>query len=165
MADETLQNSHGSKESDGLNATAIIAKIVEVVLAVFAVGLIVDPLNSFQRIHYTPRLKVDDIAIIYISLAGYIIINMLFLIGYLIGDRIPKKTSILFSAVGAVLHVVAGSVIVHNWRHLNGTYISISSNAIIASKQYLDMLISASFFAFLNAIVFVIDIFLTFKFE
>lgn len=61
-------------------------------MAVFIIGLMVDPLNSYQKIFNRPRTKLDDVAIVYISVAGYLLINMLFIIGYALGDRIPRKT-------------------------------------------------------------------------
>ena len=58
----------------------------------FAIGLIVDPLNSFQRLSIRTHFKLDDAAIIYITVAGFLIINALFIICQLMGDRIPKRT-------------------------------------------------------------------------
>lgn len=62
------------------------------VLAIFIIGLIVDPLNSFHWILNRPQLKLDDVAVIYISVAGYMLINILFLISRALGDRVPKRT-------------------------------------------------------------------------
>lgn len=58
----------------------------------FAIGLVVDPLNSFQKIMIRMHFKLDDAAIIYITIAGYLMINTLFIICQLLGDRIPKRT-------------------------------------------------------------------------
>jgi len=56
-------------------------------LTIVIVGLIVDPTNNgilaFDQNHS---------GIIYVSWPGYIIINTIILLGYLIGDRIPKRT-------------------------------------------------------------------------
>lgn len=67
------------------------------IVAVFAIGLAVDPMNSFQRIFNRSRFKLDDAATIYITIAGYILINTLFVISHLLGDRIPKRTVIIKS--------------------------------------------------------------------
>lgn len=64
---------------------------------------------------------------------------------------------LMFASVGALLHVVAGSLMVHNWRNLNGRYYY-SYNEIYPSKQYMDMLISAAVFTFVNAAVFIAEI-------
>ncbi|KAK0085604.1 hypothetical protein PV325_004786 [Microctonus aethiopoides] len=135
-----------------------------VILAVFIIGLMVDPLNSYQRIYNRLRTRLADVAIIYISVAGYLLINLLFVIGYTLGDKIPKRTSIMFSAVGSILHVVAASVMIHNWRTVMGSYVDFHNNATNSSKQYNDMLISSSVFTFINAVVFGIDVFVTMKY-
>jgi len=66
------------------------------ILAVFAIGLSVDPMNSFQRIFNKPRFKLDDAATIYVTVAGYILINSLFIISHMLGDRVPKRTVMSF---------------------------------------------------------------------
>jgi hypothetical protein len=65
------------------------------IVAIFAIGLAVDPMNSFQRIFNRSRFKLDDAATIYVTIAGYILINTLFVISHMLGDRIPKRTVIL----------------------------------------------------------------------
>lgn len=132
--------------------------MLEVIVAIFAIGLAVDPLNSFQRIFNKPRFKLDDAATIYISVAGYILINSLFVISHMLGDRVPKRTLLLFASVGVCMHVVAGSLMVHNWRKMNGSYYYVHNNEIHPSKQYMDMLISAAVFTFVNAAIFVAEI-------
>ncbi|XP_012282923.1 uncharacterized protein LOC105701075 [Orussus abietinus] len=164
MADESLQDSTIDKADRG-SAKAVLFKIAEVVLAVFSVGLIVDPFNSFQQIFNKPRTKLDDIAFIYITIGGFVIFNTLFAISHVLGDRIPKRTTMMFAAVGALFHVVAGSVIVHNWRKLHGDYVYVQNNAIYPSKQYMDMLISGAVFTFLDAAIFVAEVVFVFKYS
>lgn len=67
-------------------------------LSIFAVGLIVDPFNSFMRVFNKPRTKVDDIAFIYITIGGYMLINSILIITHLLGDRVPKRTVNIFPA-------------------------------------------------------------------
>jgi len=62
------------------------------IVAIFAIGLAVDPMNSFQRVFNKPRFKLDDAATIYITVAGYILINTLFILSHMLGDRVPKRT-------------------------------------------------------------------------
>ena len=71
----------------------------------------------------------------------------------------------IFSTLGALFHIIAASLIVHNWRKLNGGFIQAYNNEVYASKQYLDMLISGAFFTFLEATIFVFDVFLTFRYS
>ncbi|XP_015523098.1 protein snakeskin [Neodiprion pinetum] len=161
MAEDPVPDLEESKESSSNELIPIGVKILEVILAVFAIGLIVDPFNSFHRIGNKTLMKLDDVGIIYVPIAGYILINMIIIVGYLMGDRIPKKTAVLFPAVGAFLFVVAGSVIVHNWRKFRGNYVDVSNNATFASKQYMDMLISGAVFVFIDAAVFALDVYIT----
>lgn len=64
----------------------------------------------------------------------------------------------MFAAVGAFMHVVAGSLMVHNWRKMNNSYYFAHNNEIHPSKQYMDMLISAAIFTFVNAALFVAEL-------
>ncbi|XP_014237027.1 uncharacterized protein LOC106659155 [Trichogramma pretiosum] len=171
MADEggIQQSSHVEKDVvdgyDVVNTRSIMFKVAEVVLAVFAVGLIVDPFNSFHQIFlHQPKPKLDDIALIYVTLAGYLIINSVLVIGHLLGDRMPKRTSLLFTGVGTILHLVAGSLMVHNWRKLHSNYAYVYNDNTYASKQYADMLIAGSFFTFVDALVFGVDVFYTIRY-
>ncbi|XP_078033961.1 uncharacterized protein LOC144468402 [Augochlora pura] len=163
MADEGQQEQHAPKERKVARHLPFIMKIVEVILSVFAIGLIVDPMNSFHKLLIRTRFKLDDAAIIYISIASYLIINTLFIICHFLGDRIPKRTLILFTSLGALLHIVAGSVIVYNWRKIQGPYQS--NNEFYPSKQYMDMFISGAVFTFVNAVVFVVDVILTVRYS
>lgn len=163
MADEGQQVERAPKQKKILQRVPLFIKIIEIILAIFAIGLIVDPMNSYQRIIIKTRFKLDDAAIIYITVAGFIIINSLFVICQALGDLIPKRTLILFSSVGALLHVVAGSVIVYNWRKIQGPYYH--NNEFYPSKQYMDMFISGAVFTFANAAVFLAEIFCLIKFS
>lgn len=69
----------------------------------------------------------------------------------------------LFSSLGALLHIVAGSVIVYNWRKIQTPYYG-NNNEFYPSKQYMDMFISAAVFAFVNSLFFVLEVVLTVKY-
>ncbi|XP_043251576.1 uncharacterized protein LOC122396895 [Colletes gigas] len=156
MADDNPQDQRAPKKRKIITHLPFLIKIVEVVLAVFAIGLIVDPLNSFQQILTRTRFKLDHAAIIYITIAGYTIINTLFIICHFLGDNIPKRTLILFSSLGALLHIVAGTVIVYDWRKIVDPYYS--NNEFYPSKQYMDMFISGAVFTFVDAVVFIVEV-------
>ncbi|KAL6424623.1 hypothetical protein ACFW04_009961 [Cataglyphis niger] len=158
MADEDQQNQRPPPKNKILHHLPIAIKIIELIVAIFAIGLVVDPMNSFQRTFNRSRFKLDDAATIYVTVAGYILINGLFVISHMLGDRVPKRTLILFAFVGAIMHLVAGSLMVHNWRQMNGPYYYVYNNEIHPSKQYMDMLISAAVFTFVNVAVFVAEI-------
>jgi hypothetical protein len=166
MADESgMQNSHVEKidDPDVVSTKSVLVKCAEVVISVFAIGLIVDPFNDFFRTFVNQRrLRLDDIAIIYISVGSFVIINTVIILGHLMGDRMPKRTSLLFSITGVILHLVSGAVLVHIWTRTTGTGNAFNNN-IYASKQYNDMIISGAVFFFANVIVFAADVFLTIK--
>ncbi|CAD6241367.1 GSCOCG00002693001-RA-CDS [Cotesia congregata] len=166
MADETLPTEPVAKERKSLHVTTIVAKVTEVVLAVFIIGLVVDPLNSYhQRMYNRPRSKLDDVALIYTTVAGYLLINLLFIIGHALGDKIPKRMIIMFSVVGAIMHLISASVMVHSWRKAVGSYFDVQNNNIYSSKMYNDMMISASVFTFINAAVYAAEVFVTVKYS
>lgn len=158
MADEDQQSQRPAPKNKFLSHLPIVIKVIELIVATFAIGLSVDPMNSFQRIFNRPRFKLDDAATIYVTVAGYILINALFVLSHMLGDRVPKRTLLMFASVGALMHVVAGSLMVHNWRKMNGPYYYVYNNEVHPSKQYMDMLISAAVFTFVNAAVFVAEI-------
>ncbi|XP_058797845.1 uncharacterized protein LOC131668040 [Phymastichus coffea] len=169
MADEgTMQDAHVNKEYEEItvvSSKSVILKVVEVVISVFCIGLIVDPFNSFNTLfRYEPRPKLDDIVFIYITLGGFIIVNTICILGHLLGDRMPKRTSLLFSVTGSILHVIAGILIIVNHRKLSGNYGIFYNNNQYASKQYMDMMIASCFFTFVNALLFGIDVLFTIKY-
>lgn len=63
------------------------------------------------------------------------------------------------------MHVVAGSLMVHNWRNIDGRYYYMYNNEIYPSKMYMDMLISAAVFTFVNAAVFITEIIATIRYS
>ncbi|KAI4498591.1 hypothetical protein M0802_006297 [Mischocyttarus mexicanus] len=164
MADETQRTPEVPKETKISKHIPIAFKVVEIILSIFAIGLLVDPLNSLQKVFNKPRFKLDDAAFIYVTVAGYVMINTLFIICHLLGDRLPKRTMILFASLGAILHIVAGSLVVHNWRTIQRPYYAVN-NEIYPSKQYMDMLISSAVFIFVNALAFVAEVFLILKYS
>lgn len=158
MADEDQQSQRPAPKNKFLSHLPIVIKVIELIMAIFAIGLVVDPMNSFQKTFNRARFKLDDAATIYVTVAGYILINALFVLSHMLGDRVPKRTLIMFASVGALMHVVAGSLMVHNWRKMNGPYYYVFNNEVHPSKQYMDMLISAAVFTFVNAVVFLAEI-------
>ncbi|KOC61030.1 hypothetical protein WH47_04295, partial [Habropoda laboriosa] len=76
------------------------------ILAVLVIGLIVDPLNSYQKILIRTHFKLDDAAIIYVTVAGYLIINSLFVICHFMGDQIPKRTLVVLLIFVLVVYTI-----------------------------------------------------------
>ncbi|EZA62655.1 hypothetical protein X777_07470 [Ooceraea biroi] len=94
MADESQQSQEPtSKRRKILSHLPIAIKVLEVAMAIFAIGLAVDPMDSFQHVFTRSRFKLADAATIYITVAGYILINTLFILSHMLGDRVPKRTT------------------------------------------------------------------------
>lgn len=166
MADDSLSTVTIPKDRSGtMHRIQVILRIIQVCLAILIVGISVDPpFNHFQRIFNKPRATVGDIAIIYTAIIGYMIINILFLIGHVLGDRIPKRTLLLFSSVGAVLHIVAASMMIHTWRKVTGEYIEFYNNAIHSSQLYNNLFLTSAILTFLNAALFGCDVAFTLRY-
>lgn len=71
----------------------------------------------------------------------------------------------MFASVGAFMHVVAGSLMVHNWRKMNNSFYFAHNNVLQPSKQYMDMLVSAAVFTFVNAALFVAELVATIRYS
>lgn len=71
----------------------------------------------------------------------------------------------MFSVVGAIMHLISASVMVHSWRKAVGSYFDVQNNNIYSSKMYNDMMISASVFTFINAAVYAAEVFVTVKYS
>ncbi|EEB17303.1 conserved hypothetical protein [Pediculus humanus corporis] len=133
-----------------------ILKLIELCLAIIAVGLIVDPINngvlSFNHNHS---------GIVYVSWPSYIIINTILLISFVAGERIPKITQVLFSFIGGCLFVAAAAVSLENWRkHHSGEINLLKMNV----QQYSDQSIASGILALFCALTFFIDTVITLKF-
>lgn len=163
MAEDGAQS---SSDSDFIGTYPILAKVAQVIFAIFSVGLIVDPFNSFHKTAFGHRsAKLDDIAFIYITLGSFLIINTIFIIFHaILGERIPKRLAMMFTTVGCLFHIIAASLIIHNWRKMQGGLISTYNNETYGSKQYLDMLVSGGVFTFITFAAFVADAFVTIRY-
>ncbi|XP_014216717.1 uncharacterized protein LOC106645383 [Copidosoma floridanum] len=167
MADEGgLQNLRAEKDEDSSAYRKwLLFKVGEVVLSIIAIGLIVDPFDSFSRIFtHQPHLKLSDVAMIYVTLAGFIIVNGISVLAFFLGDRMPKITALLFTGLGTIMHLIAGGLMFHNWKKLNGNYAYVYNNHTFGSKLYLDMLISSTAITFINGLLFAGDVFVTVKY-
>ncbi|XP_015599326.1 uncharacterized protein LOC107269692 [Cephus cinctus] len=136
-----------------LKKSSFYCKIVELILLVISIGLIVDPLNSDMEINK------NHAAIIYTSICGYILINTIIILSYLLGERQPKKTSIVFSTMGAILSCVAGLILIHDWDTYQDNLIS------KYSSQYLNQMLSSGIFAILAIPFFILDAYFTNKYQ
>nr|KAF7437999.1 hypothetical protein H0235_000390 [Vespula pensylvanica] len=87
MPEESEKPSFSSRLQKYLKEAPFFCKIIELILCIISIGLIVNPFNEIHR------EDIDHVAIVYVSLCGYILINAIIILCHLLGDRIPKKTS------------------------------------------------------------------------
>ncbi|CAG9584863.1 unnamed protein product [Danaus chrysippus] len=149
----------GSTSDDGRTAVlkqhwCIGLRIVELLFAVIAIGLMVGALNSHQLANIDHR----HIALIYSTYSGFIIIVGVLIIARLLGESAGWRTSLGFSIIGAILFTATAAVIFYDWHR--SYYANVRPN-----KQFYDLVISSGVFSIINAVVFIVHAFLTFKKE
>ncbi|XP_015183205.1 PREDICTED: uncharacterized protein LOC107069967 [Polistes dominula] len=156
MPEESEKPTITSRLEKYLKEAPFFCKIIELILCVISVGLIVNPFNEISNKDI--KKDINDIAIVYVSLCGYILINAIIILCHLLGDRMPKKTAITFSVMGAVLCLAAGLVLIHDWTEY-------PNNLILPNvEQYSHQMISSAIFAIFASIVFTSDIYFTNKY-
>lgn len=118
-------------------------------------ALVIDPLKSAN----VGSRYLHHISLIFATYIGYMLIITLFLLGRIFQDRLPYKTSAIFSLVGAALFLTTGCVIFSEKDYL-------SRNNFFHPNMYMfNMLITSGVFAIVNFAVFVIDAILTIRFQ
>ncbi|OWR45276.1 ryanodine receptor protein [Danaus plexippus plexippus] len=158
-AEAQAKKEEGSTSEDGRTAVlkqhwCIGLRIVELLFAVIAIGLMVGALNSHQLANIDHR----HIALIYSTYSGFIIIVGVLIIARLLGESAGWRTSLGFSIIGAILFTATAAVIFYDWHR--SYYANVRPN-----KQFYDLVISSGVFSIINAVVFIVHAFLTFKKE
>ncbi|CAG9785998.1 unnamed protein product [Diatraea saccharalis] len=150
-------------------------RAVELVIAVIAIGLIVGALYSPQVVErniqhiaviYSAYSKCNftniDIFDVYLSnnsiTTGFIIITGVLIIARLLGETAGWRTNIGFSVIGAIMFTAAAAVIFYDWHR--SYYANQRPN-----KQAYDLLIASGVFGIINAVVFLVHAFFTFRKE
>ncbi|CAB3224424.1 unnamed protein product [Arctia plantaginis] len=150
----------GSNDRDSRAAAALKQhwcvglRALELIIAVIAIGLIVGALYSPDVVQSNHR----HIALIYAAYSSFIIITGVLLIARLFGETAGWRTSIGFSVLGVIMFVAAAAVIFYDWHR--SYYVNVRPN-----KQSYDLLISSGVFAVIEAAVFLVHVFITFKME
>lgn len=153
MAEETSSTPRLITRLKGyLKEAPIFCKIIELVLCAIAAGLVAGP---FQKNQMWPDMH--HVAIFHVAVCGYILINAILIMSHLLGERLPKKTALLFSTMGAILCCTAGLILINDWHNF-------STNMIHPYLQeYSDQTVAAGSFAILAALVFAVDTYFTNK--
>ncbi|KAL0107166.1 hypothetical protein PUN28_015588 [Cardiocondyla obscurior] len=154
MAEETSSVSNLLTRLKGyLKEAPFFCKIIELVLCIIAAGLVAGP---FQQNQIRPP-DIHHVAIFHVAIGGYILINGVLILSHFLGEKLPKKTALIFSTMGAILCCTAGLILIRDWDNF-------SSNLILAYLQeYSDQMVAAGSFAILAALIFAIDTYFTNK--
>lgn len=150
----------GSSTEDSRAAAAlkqnwcIGLRVIELILAVIAIGLIVGALTAPQVVQSNDR----HIALIYSAYSSFIIITGVLIVARLFGESAGWRTSIGFSIIGFIMFTAAAGIIFYDWHR--SYYTNIRPN-----KEVYNLLISSGVFAVVDAAVFLVHAFLTFRKE
>ncbi|XP_034948481.1 uncharacterized protein [Chelonus insularis] len=126
-------------------------KIIEVIFCVISVGLIIDPFNDQMQ------QNLNHAGMIYVSICGYIMINLIVIICYLYGEKMNKTMALVFSGLGAIMCFAAGVILIYDWKNFQNNYISRYYD------QYLEQMLASGIFAILAAFVFAIETYIIYK--
>ncbi|RLU27063.1 hypothetical protein DMN91_000862 [Ooceraea biroi] len=156
MADETTTTSSlAARLKKHFKEPSLFCKITELILCVIAMGLVAGPFQDNQTRPY----DIHYVAIFHVAVCGYVFINVVLIMGHLMGERLPKKTALIFTTMGMIMCGTAGIVLLCEWDNF-------SANLIRAYLQeYKNRIMAAGFFAILAAVVFAIDTYFTNKYN
>ncbi|XP_043278986.1 uncharacterized protein [Venturia canescens] len=154
MGEESGEAASGSpKLKKFLKEAPFFCKLIQLVMCVVSVGLIVDPFNNRMQGNF------NHAGLIYIAVGGYILINAIFVICYLYGERTGPKISLMFSRLGAILCFAAGVVLIYDYKNFQNNYISRYHD------QYLNQMLASGVFAILASVFFAIEMYFISKEE
>ncbi|XP_045772132.1 uncharacterized protein LOC123872043 [Maniola jurtina] len=129
-------------------------RIVEFILAVIAIGLLVGTQYAPQVFHSNIR----HISLVYSAYSSFIIITGVLIIARLLGESAAWRTSLAFSAVGAIMFIASAGIIFYDWHR--SYYANVRPN-----KGAYDLILSSGVFAVIDGAVFLIHAFFTFRKE
>lgn len=128
-------------------------KIVELLICGVCMGLIYDP----AKVTGLGKSHLHHVGVMYTAYTGFMLINGVLIIGRAIQDRLCYRTSAIFSAAGCIMFLVTAILLISDRSYLTKNY-------FYHPEMYLmEMLTTSTIFAFLNAIIFLVDSILTFK--
>ncbi|XP_033218950.1 uncharacterized protein LOC117174197 [Belonocnema kinseyi] len=123
-------------------------KVIELVCCIISIALLVGALDNKS---HKQLMNFHHVGLIFTSISGYILINSIIIVCYLIGEKQPKKMALLFAALGCLLCFASGVVLIYDWDKYDSNFIFQNSN------KYLDQMLSSGIFAILASVVFALD--------
>lgn len=125
-----------------LKSPSFLLKWVELALAVVCIALLRDA-TIF------PSSDIDKLAVAYMTICGYLLINTVLIIGLFQGEQMPKTLSLLFLGAGGVLWITTGAFMIEHY-----------DSKVVSSKSR-DKLLAAAIIALVNGVVYLVDGFFT----
>ncbi|XP_066153406.1 uncharacterized protein [Euwallacea fornicatus] len=125
----------------------LMLKIVELLLCALCLGMFIEPTKQSANMS---RIYVEQVAVILLAFAGYLLINAIFIVSHFIKDKIPFRISTLFSLVAAILFFVSGILLTADRKKKFQGYWEVQMSSV-------SMLSAATVFAFVNAVLFAVD--------
>ncbi|XP_003426873.1 uncharacterized protein LOC100678655 [Nasonia vitripennis] len=136
--------------------TFYVCKVIEVILCCIAIGLSDYPFNEFKiRRNFLNTFTDIEGAVVFTSLYGYTMVNVILVLSQVLGDELPKKMLMIFSGVAAILCCIAGVVLVVELNNHQDD---------IIPDEYLQQLLPSGIFAILASLTFALDTLLTYKY-
>ncbi|XP_066258282.1 uncharacterized protein [Euwallacea similis] len=125
----------------------LILKILELLLCALCLGMFIEPTKQAANMS---KIYVEQVAVILLAFAGYLLINAIFIVSRCIKDKIPFRISSLFSLVAAILFFVSGILLIADRKKKFQGYWEIQ-------MSWISMLSAATVFTFVNAVLFAVD--------
>lgn len=108
-------------------------------------GIVYDPLNNMGL----GKSHLHHVGVVFTAYAGYILINTVLLIARAMKDKIPYKTSTIFSMSGAILNLVAVCLLANDRSN--------STRVIAANSPKLEAMLVSIVVAAINTLVFAME--------
>lgn len=125
-----------------------ILKSIELFLCILCIGLIDDPAqNSRIRVFVSQR----TVALCYVTFGSFLIYTIVFLIGKLIRDEWPWKTTSILACVATFLFFICGVFLLKDWSDTK------ERNFWPPNTTRLDLLCASGFMSIITAITFLVD--------
>lgn len=122
------------------------------IVCMMCIGFAYEPLQETTL----GQRHMHHIGIMYTAYAGYILINSVFFVARVIDDRVPYRTTAIFSLLGCVLFLITGILLLMDRGH------AVRYHFFPPHTYKLSMLTTSLCFAFVNSAIFAVDSILTF---
>lgn len=108
-------------------------------------GIVYEPLNSMGL----GKSRLHHVGVMFTAYTGYILINAVLLVGRALKEKIPYKTSTIFSMCGAILNLVAVCLLAND----RSNY----TRVMAATSPKLEAMLVSIVVAAINALVFAME--------